>query len=60
MNRNDKRDEGDDDMTVAEIRKSIKSKNHTRIVPHLNSVNGKFKIDSKDPKQVKWFEEFKK
>ena len=47
-------------MTVAELRKSIKSKNHTRRIPHLNSVNGKVNIDSKDPKQVKWFEEFKK
>lgn len=60
MNRNDKSDKGDEDMTVAEIRKSIKSKKHTRIIPHLNLVNGKVKIDSKDPKQVKWFEEFKK
>lgn len=60
MDRDGKRDKGDKDMTVAEIRKSIKSKNHTRIIPHLNSVNGKVKIDSKDPKQVKWFEEFKK
>jgi len=60
MNGNNKGNKGDEDMTVAEIRKSIRSKNHTRIIPHLNSVNGKVKIDSKDPKQVKWFEEFKK
>ena len=60
MNSNDRRNKGDEDMTVSELRKSIKSKNHTRKIPHLNSVNGKVKIDSKDLKQVKWFEEFKK
>lgn len=60
MDRNDKSNKGDEDMTVADIRESIKSKNHTRIIPHLSSVNGEVKIDPKDPKQVKWFEEFKK
>ena len=60
VDRNDKGNKGDVDMTVAEIRKKIKLKNHSKKIPHLNSVNGKVKIDSKDPKQVKWFDKFKK
>lgn len=60
MNNNDKQNKGAENMTVAELRKKIKSNNQTRRIPHLNSVNGEVKIDSNDPKQVKWFEEFKK
>lgn len=55
-----KDNKGDEDMSVTEMRKNLKSKNHTKKIPHLEAKYGKVKIDSKDPKQVKWFEEFKK
>lgn len=51
---------GDEDMTVKEIKNKLVSKNDIKKIPHLNTVNGKVEIHSNDPKQVKWFEDFKK
>lgn len=59
VNRDDQSNIGDENMALAEIKKSIQSKSHIKSVPHLNSVNGKVKIDENDLKQVKWFEQFK-
>lgn len=47
-------------MPVAKLRKGLKSKCHSGMIPHLKSKNGEVKIESTDSKQVKWFEEFKK
>lgn len=60
MNNDDKRNKGDETMALTEIRKNIKSNKHAKKIPHLKSVKGKVIIDSKDPKQIKWFEDFKK
>ena len=57
MCRGSKDNIGDEDKSVIELRKSFKFKNHTKKIPHLDAKNGKIEIDSKNPKQVKWFEE---
>jgi len=35
-------------------------KNNTGKIPHLQVINDKVQIDSRDPKQVKWFKDFKR
>lgn len=57
MNRDYRRNK---EMPVAKLRKGLKSKCHSGMIPHLKSKNGEVKIESTDSKQVKWFEEFKK
>lgn len=57
MCRGSKDNIGDEDKSVIELRKSFKFKNHTKKIPYLDAKNGKIEIDSKNPKQVKWFEE---
>lgn len=54
-----KNNKGDEDLAVTEIIKSLKSKKLTKKIPHLKTEKGKATINSDDPKQVEWFEEFK-
>jgi hypothetical protein len=59
----DKEEEEDMTLLTPKVKRAGSLSNHPNFnkkVPRLNVVDGKVQINSDDPEQRKWFEEFKK